>query len=151
MIKARKQPVFLAYHFNIDHFKGKEEYPVSVTEKIKALHSYNNHFCLIWKSDVIIFNNATEDLNSKFTTVNNRLSLEKVDSFMKCEYKPKKIKTQLAISILNDLKNCISCYRSSKMVSKDKRDLKIEEQKKCKKDIFDFDGNDCISQMWKWP
>ena len=44
-----------ADNFNIGFFNGKEVCPRSITDKIKARCSYNNHFCLIEKSDGVSF------------------------------------------------------------------------------------------------
>ena len=45
---------------------------------------------------------------------------------------------------------CVSLYQLSIIASKYYRDLTNEEYRKCKKDIFVFDGIDCISKMLDW-
>ena len=69
--KARIQPFCTANNTNIGNFNGKQVYPRSVTERNKALYSYNNHFCLNWTSDGVSFKKAIEELQSNFTMVVN--------------------------------------------------------------------------------
>ena len=83
MTKAKIQPFLVASNNNIGHFNGKKVYLRSVTERNKTLSSYINHFCLMWKSDGVSFQKTTEELKSKHTIGNNRLSFDNVKSFFK--------------------------------------------------------------------
>ena len=74
MTKARSQPFCIATNINIGYFNGKEVHPRSVTERNKALYSYNNHFCLIWTSDGVSFSKAIEELKVNITMVNNYIA-----------------------------------------------------------------------------
>ena len=51
MTKARIQPFCKANNFNLGFFDGDGVYPRSVTNRNSALFIYDNHFCLIWKSE----------------------------------------------------------------------------------------------------
>ena len=88
MTTARIQPFCKAHNLNFGCFDGKEVYRRSVTERIKALCLFNNHFCLIWKSQGNSFNKATE-------IVENAISHDIVNIFFAYEYKPKQIECQL--------------------------------------------------------
>ena len=92
MTKARIQPFCKKYCINIGYYdnNSRKILPLSVTERNKALYLYNNHFCLIWKSQGISFNKAIEELKSKFKIVDNYISFNNVNKFIKYEYKPKK-------------------------------------------------------------
>ena len=61
---------------------------------------YNNHFCLIWKSDGISFDKAIKILKNNFKLVDNVISDEHVKSFGKNEYNPKKVKSPLTNTVL---------------------------------------------------
>ena len=56
MTTGRIQPFCKKYNINIGYFNGKEIWPRTVTQRDTALKIHNNHFCLIWKSDRISFN-----------------------------------------------------------------------------------------------
>ena len=62
--KAVFQPFCTAHKFNLVYFKGKRAYPRSVTERSNAFFSYNNAFCIIWKSDGVSFNRVIVEINS---------------------------------------------------------------------------------------
>ena len=52
----------------------------------------NNHFCSIWKSNSVRFNQLIEnELKPNFKIVNNVISVKHVKSYMKYEYKPTKV------------------------------------------------------------
>ena len=58
MTKARIQPFCRANNINLGYFDGNGVYPRSVMNRDSALYLYNNHFCLIWKSQSVSFNQA---------------------------------------------------------------------------------------------
>ena len=58
MTKARIQPFCRANNINSGYYDGERVFPRSVTERNNALYIYNNHFCLIWKSEGVSFNQA---------------------------------------------------------------------------------------------
>ena len=62
MTKARIQPFRKANNVNLGYFNGDGVYPRSVTNRNSALYLYNNHFCLIWKSQGVSFNQALTEL-----------------------------------------------------------------------------------------
>ena len=81
MIKAGIQPFFMACVINIGFFIRTEVYRRSVTERNKALTSYNKHFCLIWKPDGVCLNKAIKELKPKFLKANNCISLDNFNVF----------------------------------------------------------------------
>ena len=50
MTKARIQPFCRANNINLGYYNNDRVFPRSVTNRDSALYLYNNHFCLIWKS-----------------------------------------------------------------------------------------------------
>ena len=62
----------------------------------------NNHFCLIWKSNGISFD-KTKELKDNFKVVDNVISDKHVKSFIKYDYKPKKVKSPSTIIVVYDL------------------------------------------------
>ena len=62
MTKARNQPFYRADNFNLGYFDANGVFPRSVTNRDCALYLYNNHFCLIWKSESVSFNQAIQEL-----------------------------------------------------------------------------------------
>ena len=62
MTKARIQPFCRANSINLGYFDGDGVYPRSVTIRNSALFLHNNHFCLIWKSENVSFNQAITEL-----------------------------------------------------------------------------------------
>ena len=105
MTKARVQPFCKKYNINIGCYdnNSRKILPLSVTERNKALYLYNHHFCLIWKTQGVSFSKAIEELKSKFKIVNNYISPNNVNSFIKYEYKPKKIESQLTNFLVYDI------------------------------------------------
>ena len=76
MTKARYQPFCGANHINLGYFDEERVFPRSVTEKNIALYLYNDHFCLIWKSEKVSFNQAVEELKVIFKIVDNYITEE---------------------------------------------------------------------------
>ena len=61
---------------------------------------HKNHFCLIWKSNEISFNQAKEELKNNFKVVDSVISDKHVESFIKFEYKPEKMQSRLTNNIV---------------------------------------------------
>ena len=95
MTSARIQPFCKKYNINIGCFDGTRINPRNLTQRDISLFIYNNHFCLIWKSNGISFSQAIEELKNNFKVVDNVLSDKHVKSFIKYEYNPKKVKSPL--------------------------------------------------------
>ena len=64
---------------------------------------YNDHYCIIWKSNDISFNQAIEELKLNFKIVDNVISDKHVINFIKYEYKPKKVQSALTNTFVYDL------------------------------------------------
>ena len=71
MTKARIHPFCRINDINLGYYDGERVFPRSVTEKNNALFLYNNHFCLIWKSEGVSFNQAIKELKDNFKIVDN--------------------------------------------------------------------------------
>ena len=67
--KARIQPFCIPNNINLGYFDGARVFPRSVTERDNALFLYNNHFCVIRKSEVVSFNQAIKELKDNFKIV----------------------------------------------------------------------------------
>ena len=91
MSKARIQPFCRANHIGLALYDGERVFPGSVTDRNNALFLYNNHFCLIWKSKGVSFEQAIKELKDNFKIVDNYVTEENVKSHFECIYKPKKI------------------------------------------------------------
>ena len=88
MTKARFQPFCRAKNFELGYFDGIRVFPRSVTDRNNALFLYNNHFCLIWKTEEVSFNQAITELKDNFKIVHNYKTGKNVDSHFKYEYIP---------------------------------------------------------------
>ena len=95
MTSARIQPLCKKHNINIGCFDGTRIKPRKLTQRITSLFIFNNHFCLIWKSDGISFEKAITELKDNFKVVDNVISDKHVKSFIKYEYNPEKIKSPL--------------------------------------------------------
>ena len=106
--------------------------PTNITQRNTALKIHNNHFCLIWKRDGISFDRAKKELKHNFEVVGNVISDKHVKSFIKYEYKPEKVQSQLTIMVVYGIEtfstikcvpyaNCI--YRLGKISGKYYRDI----------------------------
>ena len=116
-----------------------------------------NHFCLIWKTDAVSFNKATEDeLEPNFKVVDNVISDKHVKSFFIYEYKPKKVQSQLSNMVVYDIEtfntdravpyaNCI--YRLRKHSGKYNRGIPKKAYQKCLNDCIVFKGLDNMNKM----
>ena len=58
MTMARIQSFCKANNFNLGYWDGTRIFPRWVTLRDSALFLYCNHFCLIWKSQCVSFNQA---------------------------------------------------------------------------------------------
>ena len=84
------QPFCRKHIIDIGCFNGTEKTSRTMTQRNRSLFIYSNPFCLIWKSNGISFIQATKELKQYFKVVDNVVSDKHVESFIKCEYKPKK-------------------------------------------------------------
>ena len=71
MTMARVKPFCSANSFNLGYYNNDRVFPRTVTNRNSALYLYNNHFCLIWKSQNISFNQAIIELKNNFKIVDN--------------------------------------------------------------------------------
>ena len=157
MTSARIQPFCRKYNINIGCFDGTRINPRNITQRNTALKIHNNHFCLIWKSDKVSFNQVIEDeLKPNFKVIDNVVSDKHVKSFIKYEYNPKKVKSPLTNIIVYDLETfnknravpyCSCIYKLSKISGKFRRDISEQEYQKCLNDCVVFKGTDCINEM----
>ena len=150
---ARIQPCLRKLGIHLGFFNGKEVYPRSVTNRDTALFLYNNHFCLIWKSQNVSFYQAIRQLKENVKMVDNYITEENVTSHFKYEFTPKKIDSHLTNFIVYDLETHITdrarphnktFYRLSKIAGRYERDPTQEELPKSIKDTIAFAGDICI-------
>ena len=153
MTKARIQPFCRANNFNLGYFDGERGFPRSATDRNNVLFLYNSHFCLIWKSEGVSFNQAITKLKDKFKKVENYITEENVKSHFEYIYIPKKIETHLTNFIVYDLETLntdgakpykMTFYRLSKIAGRYERDPTQEELKKSIDDTLAFEGDNCV-------
>ena len=140
MTSARIQPFCRKYNISIGCFDGTRINPQNLTQRDTSLFIYNNHFCLIWKSDGISFNQVIENkLKPNFKVVDNVVSDKHVKSFNKYEYNPKKVKSPSTNIVVYDLETfskfravpyCSCIYRLRKISGKYHRDISEQEYQK---------------------
>ena len=156
MTSARVQPFCRKYSINIGCYDGFRVCPRNLTQRNVALEIHNIQFCLSWKSDGISFDRAIEVLKDNFKVVDNDISDEHVKSYIKYEYKPKKVQSQLTNMVVYDVEtfNTIKCvpyakciYRLSKISGKYYRDISEKGYEKCLNDCIVFKGLDKINKM----
>ena len=103
MTSARIQPFCRKNSMNRAFFNGKEITPKSITQGFIALKIHNIHFSLIWKPNDISFNKTiVGELNRNFRVVDNVISDKLVKRFCKNDYKPKKVQSPLANTVVYD-------------------------------------------------
>ena len=155
MSKARIQPFCRANNINLGYYNDDRVFPRSVTNRDRALYLYKKHFCLIWKSHGVSFNQAITELKDNFKIVDNSITEEKVNSHFEYKCKPKKNEFHLSNFIVYDLEThntdrtrlYVFCfYRLSKLAGRYNRDLTKNEKEKCKKDTIAFDGDNCVEK-----
>ena len=103
MTMARIQPCLRKLGINLGYYNGNRVFPRTVINRDSALYLYNNHFCLICKSENVSFNQAIIELKANFKTVDNYITEENIISHFKFEFIPKKIETHLSNFIVYDL------------------------------------------------
>ena len=137
MTSARIQPFCRKYNINNGCFDGTRIKSRNLTQRVTSLFIHNNHFCLIWKSNGISFNQIREnELKPNFKVVDNVVSDKYVKSFIKYEYNPKKVKSPLTKIVVHDLGTfnrvravqfCSCIYTLSKISGKYHRDISEQE------------------------
>ena len=103
MTSARIQPFCKNYNINIGCFDGRRINPRKMTQRNISLFVYKSHFCFIWKSSDISFNQAIEDIILNFEVVDNVIFDKHFKSFVKNDYNPKKVESPLTIRAVYDL------------------------------------------------
>ena len=127
MTTARVEPFCKANNINLGYYNNERVFPRTVTNRDSALYLYNNHFCLIWKSRGVSFNQVVQELKDNFKIVDNYITNENTESYFKYEFIPKKIDKHLTNFVIYDIETnsdaeakpyCISFYRLSKIARK---------------------------------
>ena len=146
MTSARVGSFCRKYNINIGCFDGTRINPRNITQRDTALKIHNNHFCLIWKSDRISFNQVIEnEVKPNFKIVDNVISDKHVKGLIKYEYNPKKVKSPLTNIVVYDLETfnkikavpyCSCIYKLSKISGKYHRDISEQEYQKCLNDCL---------------
>ena len=103
MTKARSQPFSRGNNNNLGYYDGERVFPRAVTERNNALFLYNIHFCLIWNSEGISFNQVKKELKDNFKIVHNYITEDNVKSHFEYIHKPTKIESHLTNFIVYDL------------------------------------------------
>ena len=151
---ARIQPFCRANNNNLGYYNGDRVFPRSVTNRDSALFLFNNHFCVIWKSENVSFKQTIRELDDNFKMVDNYITDENVTSHFKYEFTPKKIESHLTNFIVYDLETHntdrarpynMTFYRFSKIAGRYGRDPTFEELRKSIKDTIAFSGDNCIN------
>ena len=95
MTSARVQPFCRKHNINIGCYDGFRVCLRNITQRNIPLKIHNIHFCLILKTNGISFDRAIKELKDNFRVIDNVISDKHVKSYIKCEYKPKKVQSQL--------------------------------------------------------
>ena len=74
LTKAKILPFCRSNKINLGYYDGERVFARSVTERNNALYLYINHFCLIWKSECVSFNQALKELKNNFKIVDNYIT-----------------------------------------------------------------------------
>ena len=155
MTMARIQPYLRKLSIDLSSFNGERVFPRTVTKRDSASYLYNNHFCLIWKSENVSFNQAIIELKANFKIVDNYITEEYVNCHFKYEFIPKTIESHLSNFIVYDLEThntnrttpYVFCfYRLSKLAGRYNCDLTLDEFEKCRNDTIAFDGDNCVGK-----
>ena len=91
MTIARIQPFCRANNIFVGYLDGLRITPRSVTDRNNALLLHNNHFCSIWKSEGVCFNQIIKEIKDKFKIVDNYITEEYVNFHFENVFTPKKI------------------------------------------------------------
>ena len=95
MTMARIQPFLRKMGIDLGSYNGEGIVPRSVTDRKNALFLDNNHYCLIWKSQGVSFNQAAQELKNNFKMIDNYITEEIITSHFKYDLIPKKIESHL--------------------------------------------------------
>ena len=153
MTMARIQPFCRANNFNLGYYNNDRVFPRTVTNRYSVLFLHNNHFCLVWKSRGVSFNEAIQELKNNFKVVDNYITDENVNSHFLCEFIPKKIGSHLKNFIVYELETHntdrarpykMTFYRLSKIAGRYESDLTQEALKNSIDDTIAFSGDNCI-------
>ena len=153
MTMARIQPCLRKMGIDLGYYNGERIFPRSVTDRNNALFLYNNHYCLICKSQSVSFNQAVQELKNNFKMIDNYITEENITSHFKYEFIPKKIESHLTNFIVYDLETQntdrarpynMTFYRLSKIAGRYERDPTQEELQKSIDDTVAFAGDNCI-------
>ena len=156
MTKASIQPFCRANNINLGYYNDNRVFPRSFTNRDSSLFLFNNHFCLIWKSEGVNFKQAFRELKDNFKIVDKYITEENVKSFFEYKCIPKKIESHLTNFIAYDFEThktdrarpyVICFYRLSKLAGRYNRDLTSSALQKCRKDTIAFEGNDCVEKV----
>ena len=71
MTMARIQPCLTNLGIDLGYYNRERIYPRTDTNRNNALFLYNTQFCLIWKSEGVVFNQAIKELKDNIKTVDN--------------------------------------------------------------------------------
>ena len=154
MTMARIQPFCRANNINLGYYNNDRVFPRTVTNRDSALYLYNNHFCLIWNSQGVSFNQSIQELQNNFEIVDNYITEENVNSHFKYEFTPMKMDSHLTFFIVYDLETHntdrarpynMTFFRLSKIAGRYERDPAKEELDKSIKDTIAFAGDNCIN------
>ena len=154
MTKARIQPFCRANNNNLGYWDGERVFPRSVTNRDSALFLFNNHFCVLSKTEGASFKPAIRELEENFKMVDNYITEENVYSHFKYEFIPKKIDSHLTNFIVYGLETQntdrarpynMTFYRLSKIAGRNEQDPTPEELKKSIDDTIAFAGDICFS------
>ena len=85
------QPFSRTHNINIGRYDRFRVCPRNNSERNTALKIHNDHFCLIWKSNGISFDEAIKESKDNFKVVDKVISDKHVESSVEYEYKPKKV------------------------------------------------------------
>ena len=156
MTSARVGSFCRKHNINIGCYDGFRVCPRNDTQRNTPLKIHGNHFCLIWKSYNVSFDKAIKELKYNFRVVDNVISDKHVKSYIKYEYKPEKVQSQLTNMVVYDIEtfSTIKCvpyaiciYRLSKISGKNYEDISEKEYQKCLNDCIVFKGLDNINKM----
>ena len=154
MTMARIQLCLKKLGIDLGYYNNDRVFPRTVTNRDTALDLYNNHFCLIWKSQGVSFNQAIQESKNNFEIVDNYITHENVNSHFKYELIPKKIESHLTNFIVYDLEThntdearpyIMTFFRLIEISGRYDRDPTQEELKKSIDVIIAFAGDNCIN------
>ena len=74
MTLACMQPCLEKMGTEPDYYNGKELWPRNKQERNKVLYLFNNHFCLISKSEGVSFSKALDELPAKIKFADDYIS-----------------------------------------------------------------------------